>query len=103
MLDGKMSAILSGAGGASCQLCTTHFDELKDLDLIRAGYPINRSIKDAKLIFETVDEEEFLSLPSNERSGLTHALTEYSSQENWSHGKLVACSISMWFSPSECQ
>ena len=72
MLDGKMSAILSGAGGASCQLCTTHFNELKDLDLIRAGYPINRSIKDAKLIFETVDREEFLSLPSNERFGLTH-------------------------------
>ena len=71
-LDGKMSAILSGAGGASCQLCTTHFNGLKDLDLIRAGYPINRSIKDAKLIFETVDREEFLSLPSNERFGLTH-------------------------------
>ena len=37
MFDGKMSSILSGAGGASCQLCTTTFSDLKDLDLIRAG------------------------------------------------------------------
>ena len=67
-----MSAILSGAGGASCQLCTAQFEELKDLDLIRDGYPINRFISDAKLIFETVDREEFLSLQSKERFGLTH-------------------------------
>ena len=72
MFDGKMSAILSGAGGASCQLCTAQFEELKDLDLIRDGYPINRFISDAKLIFETVDREEFLSLQSKERFGLTH-------------------------------
>ena len=31
MFDGKMSAILSGAGGASCQLCT--HNELKDREL----------------------------------------------------------------------
>ena len=55
MFDGKMSAILSGAGGASCQLCTTQFNQLKDLDFIRAGYPINRSISNAKLIFDPVD------------------------------------------------
>ena len=72
MFDGKMSAILSGAGGASCQLCTTQFTELKDLELIRSGYQINRSISDAKLIFYSVDREDFLSLPSNERFGLTH-------------------------------
>ena len=70
MFDGKMSAILSGA--ASCQLCTTQFNQLKDLDFIRAGYPINRSISNAKLIFDSVDREDFLSLPSNERFGLTH-------------------------------
>ena len=72
MYDGKMSAILSGAGGASCHLCTTQFNQLKDLDFIRAGYPINRSISNAKLIFDSVDREDFLSLPSNERFGLTH-------------------------------
>ena len=44
MFDEKMSSILSGAGGASCQLCTAKFTELKDLDFIRAGYPINRTI-----------------------------------------------------------
>ena len=32
MFDGKMSAILSGAGGASCQLCTATHNELKDRD-----------------------------------------------------------------------
>ena len=31
MFDGKMSGILSGAGGAHCQLCTASFAELKDL------------------------------------------------------------------------
>ena len=63
MIDGKMSAIISGAGGVSCQLCTTQFDELKDLDYIRVGYLINRSISDAKLIFDSVHREDFLSYP----------------------------------------
>ena len=34
MLDGKMSGFLSGAGGAACQLCTAHKQELKDLELV---------------------------------------------------------------------
>ena len=72
MFDGKMSSILSGAGGASCQLCTATFSELKDLDLIRAGYPINRTISAARSIFDSVDTEDFLSLPSKQRFGLTH-------------------------------
>ena len=41
MFDGKMSAILSGAGGASCQLCTATHNELKDRELIIQGFPIN--------------------------------------------------------------
>ena len=52
MLDGKMSGILSGAGGASCQLCTANKQELKDLELVRAGFPINRHIADAKELFK---------------------------------------------------
>ncbi|KAI6661730.1 Dna-mediated transposase [Oopsacas minuta] len=32
MLDGKMAGILSGAGGASCQLCTATHKELSDLE-----------------------------------------------------------------------
>ena len=75
MFDVKMSAILSGAGGASSQLCITQFDELKDLDLIRTGYPKRRSKSDAKLIFDLVHREDFLSLPSNQKFGLTHELT----------------------------
>ena len=72
MLDGKMSQILSGAGGANCQLCTATYVQLKDLELIRTGFPINRNISSALDIFESVDPEEFLALPSKERFGLTH-------------------------------
>ena len=72
MIDDKMSGILSGAGGAHCQLCTANKSELKDLEIVRNGFPINRSITSAKDIFSIVDEEEFLSLPSVQRHGLTH-------------------------------
>lgn len=34
MFDGKMVAILSGAGGASSQICTATHDDLKDRELI---------------------------------------------------------------------
>ena len=63
MLDGKMSGILSGACGASCQLCTANKQELKDLELVRTGFPINRHIADAKELFNYVDRDEYLSLP----------------------------------------
>ena len=72
MFDGKMSGILTGAGGAKCQLCTASHKELHDVELIRSGFPINRTITAAKEIFSYVDEEEYLSLPSKERFGLTH-------------------------------
>ena len=72
MLDGKMSAILSGAGGANCQLCTATSTELRDIDLVRCGFPINRTISSAKEIFSSVDSIEFLSLPSQSRFGITH-------------------------------
>ena len=72
MLDCKMSQILSGAGGANCQLCTATYVQLKDLELIRTGFPINRNISSALDIFESVDPEVFFALPSKERFGLTH-------------------------------
>ena len=34
MLDGKMSGILTGAGGAACQLCTANRQELKKSNLL---------------------------------------------------------------------
>ena len=40
MFDGKMAAILSGAGGASCQMCTATHDELKDRDLVVDSFPL---------------------------------------------------------------
>ncbi|KAI6647513.1 hypothetical protein LOD99_8778 [Oopsacas minuta] len=72
-IDGKMAQILSGAGGACCQFCTTTFEQMHDLTFVQDGFPINRFISDAKIIFEEVDEERFLSLSSNERFNLTHA------------------------------
>ena len=67
LFDSIMSATLSGAGGASCQLCTANHTQLKDfikdfnkdfnktlINLIRDGFPINRFIHDAKNLFNDV-------------------------------------------------
>ena len=72
MLDGIMCGILSGAGGAHCQLCTASIKDLKDIEMVRAGFPINRHISDAKELFEHVDKDDYLSLPSGQRFGITH-------------------------------
>lgn len=44
---------MSGAGGASCQLCTAHHTQLKDLDLIRSGFLINQFFHDANTYLMT--------------------------------------------------
>ncbi|KAI6655659.1 hypothetical protein LOD99_1799 [Oopsacas minuta] len=76
MLDGKMAGILSGAGGASCQLCTATHKELNDRELIIQGFPINRYITDAIQLFgEIEDSHSFFSLPSNQRCNITHEPT----------------------------
>ena len=72
LFDTKMAAILDGAGGAPCHLCTCTRNQMMDIELIKQGIPINRSIDSAIEIFAEVDEDDFLSLPSNERFGLTH-------------------------------
>ena len=71
MFDGKMSGILSGATGASCQPCTATKEQLKDVELITQGFPINRHISDAIELFgELEDKETFFKGPSN--INLTH-------------------------------
>ena len=73
LFEGKMAGFLSGAGGASCQLCTATHSELKDGEIVIQGFPINRHISDAIEMFgELEDSEKFFSLPSNERVNLTH-------------------------------
>ena len=73
MFDGKMSGILSGAAGASCQLCMATKEQLKEVELITQGFPINRYISDAiKLFGELEDKETFFKGPSNHRINLTH-------------------------------
>ena len=73
MFDGKMAAILSGAGGANCQMCTATSKDLKDRDLVIDEFPINRIIADATQIISEIDDaESFFALPSDERYGITH-------------------------------
>ena len=73
MFDGKMAALLSGAGGASYQLCTTTRAQIKDRDFVLQGYPINRLVSEAIQLFGDIeDSESFFLLPSNERYNLTH-------------------------------
>ena len=65
--------VLSGAGGASCQMCTATHNDLKDRELVVDGFPINRTIFDAIQLFgELEDIHSFFALPSNERYNLTH-------------------------------
>ena len=64
MFGGKMSGILTGSGGANCQLCTVAFDQLLNIEFIRPGSPINRNISATKQIFAIVDKDEYLVLPS---------------------------------------
>ena len=59
--DRKMSAILSGAGGASCQMRTATHSDLKDRELVIQGFPINRHITDAIEIFSYIENVEFFT------------------------------------------
>ena len=72
MFDGKMAAILSGSRCASCQMCTATHKDLKDKVLVVDGFPINRTITDARQLFSDIeDTESFFALPSSESFGLT--------------------------------
>ena len=59
MFDGKMSCILSCAGGAHYQPCTANLTDLKDLELVKSEFPMNKNITSAKEIFESVAPEEY--------------------------------------------
>ena len=50
------------------------FVQLKDIYIIREGYPVNRTITNAKMIFQDEDfnEIDFFSLQTNDRYKLTH-------------------------------
>ena len=59
MFDGKMAALLSGAGGASCQLCTTTRAQIKDRDFVLQEYPINRLVSEAIQPFGDIGDSEY--------------------------------------------
>ena len=91
-----MAALLDGARGAVCHLCTATMSQINDKELIRQGYPINRSIELAKQLFEEVDEEEFFSRTSNKRFNITHHPT--SDRDNLSASPLHGyIRIFSWF------
>ena len=66
--DTKMAKILSGAGGASSQLCTATNTRYW---FCENGFAFIRKIQDARTLFEEVNEDDFLSLRNNEFN-LTH-------------------------------
>ena len=73
MFDGEKEAILSGAGGAKCRMCTATYQDLNDRDLVIDGFPINRTITDVLELFAHIaDTESFFNLLSNQRFNLTH-------------------------------
>ena len=53
-----MAAVLSGAGGASCQMCTATHKYLKDKDLVVDVFPINRTITDARQLFSDIEDTD---------------------------------------------
>ncbi|KAI6660737.1 Dna-mediated transposase [Oopsacas minuta] len=75
LFDTKMAGLLDGAGGASCHLCTASDEEIKSIDWVRSGFTINRLISDAGQLFDDVNEDHFLKLPSKQRLGITHKPT----------------------------
>ena len=60
--DTKMAKILSGSGGASCQMCTATFKQLHDISIVQDGFPINRTIHDANQYLNRLTKRSFLAV-----------------------------------------
>ena len=45
MIDGKLHSLLSGLNGAFCCLCSYDENQCNDLDYIKSGFPIDRSLE----------------------------------------------------------
>ena len=58
MKDVKLKTMVSGAGGADCQLCDTQQDEWLDKAKIETGFPINRSAQENTQIYVALYSEE---------------------------------------------
>ena len=56
----KNVTILSGPGGTSCQMCTATNIDFKDKDLVVHGFPINRTITDARQLFLDIEETGYI-------------------------------------------
>ena len=67
-----MTQILRGAGGSSQQFCTVTLKQIHDVNIFNYGFPINGFISDTKVLFKELNEEQFLSLTTEQRFILTH-------------------------------
>ena len=47
LFDTKMAGLLDGARGASCHLCNATESQIKSLEWVESGFPINRCVNDA--------------------------------------------------------
>ena len=54
-----MASLLDGAGGASCHLCTATDSQIKSLEWVESGFPINRFVKDAHEISVRLMKKNF--------------------------------------------
>ena len=53
LFDTKMAAILDGAGGAACHLCTATREQIKGVQFVKHGFSINRFIDSAIQIYRS--------------------------------------------------
>lgn len=82
MLDGKLKSLLSGLGGAYCVMCTASRISGNDIDMIKCGFPIDRSIQQIKEICEKLqiydDSEETFQIKKTKNDYHTRmVVTQY--------------------------
>ena len=76
LFDRKAADLYLGLGGAYCDLCTFSKDQCIDVDLITAGFNINREIETLHEIFTDLEQEDGTVLKRRNdydvRQGVTH-------------------------------
>ena len=58
MWDRKAADLLMGSGGAYCDVCTHSKEDCLDVELIKAGIPINRTVQSCNDIFERLQDDD---------------------------------------------
>ena len=58
MWDRKAADLLMGSGGAYCDVCTHSKEDCLDVELIKAGIPINRTVQSCNEVFERLQDDD---------------------------------------------